>query len=1765
MEFSRRGPAPDDPPPHGEAMLVMRDALLWQLQKDRLRQEIIMAELAKIERTMALRAVSGHGTPMPRDMPQHKGPVFGWEHDLGVGEVNDVKLPSNYGRQSAEPRSWNPIAEDRAEKCWNPCKCRVNSGEYNSAFDEHKLQDSSENVPPNKASPVEKWELTGITIPVKKPKPPMSPRKRKKPPTRWICPVCQVQVNSAQKHCAGKKHQSNIATLESNIKAIGYQKPPLAGCSICQVMCGSESNLEIHLTGKRHLKKIQALFEESNNKAINSESLKANLNPDSGPLHVEKMNCDLYLENHLRDERHKLNVPEISKEQTPSSEWDCTMCQAKCVSKAHFENHCISRKHQQRTQVILSECNIMKTGTKMGNIHMEASCKEGSNNDMAKNVASQEAKSHESNVPEHAEKPPSVQSCNICQGICDCAPDFDMPQHVDETSCKLSWESYLRPRDESLQLLDDWALREKINQDKSNPPEMSKDQISSSEWDCATCQAKYNSEPQTEHHCKSGKHQQKIDVTLHESDIAEVSSLNAAPCKEDNNSHMDVAPWEANSDECIVSQHVEKPPSVWCCSDCQVICARESDFEVHLKRERHLMKIGALLKESKNMPISESQKANLYLDSVPQHVEKMNCELDLENNHGDERHQLNVCSPCKENSQMKNNPPQIVKDQEPPSEWDCAMCKDKCNSEPQIEHHSESRRHQQKTVVTLREGDIAIVNSLHITASCKEGDNNSMGITAQEAKSDENNVQQHAEKPPPAWDCSDCQVTCNRESDLVFHLNGKRHLKKFRALLEESKNKAMNSESQTANLNQDSVPQPAEKTNCKLNWESYLRLRDEKHQLNVQACEAINIDKNSPAKKDQIPSSEWDCAMYQAKCNSEAQLEHHCTSRKHWQKTQVVLGEGDIANVSSLCLEAPCKEGSNNDMAKNIVSQEAKLHEKYVPKHAEKPPLVGCSICQVICGRGSDLEIHLTGKRHLKIRTLLEESNKAINSESLKANLNLDSGPLHVEKMNCDLDSENHLRNERHELNVWTLCETINQEENSPPEISKEQTPSSEWDCAMCQAKCVSKAHFENHCISRKHQQRTQVILSECDITKTGNLHMDASCKGRNNDMASNIAPQEANSEESNVSQHAEKPPSVESCNICQGICNCAPDYDIPQHVQEMICKLNWESYPGIRDESLQPMDDRALREKFNQYKSNPPEISKDQIPFSEWDCAICQAKCNSEPQIEHHCRSGKHEQKIDVTLHEGDIAEVSSLIAAPCKEGNNSHMGIAPQEAKSDEGNVSQHAEKPPSVWGCSDCQVICGRESDFEVHLKGERHLKKIGTLLEESKNMAISESQKANLYPDSVPQHAEKMNCELDLENNLRDEGHQLNVRTPWKENSQMKNNTPEIVNDQEPPSEWDCAMCQEKCNSESQIEHHCESRRNQQKTDVILREGDIAIVNSLHIAASCKEGDNNSTGITPQEAKSDENNVQQHAEKPPPAWDCSDCQVTCNRESDLVFHLNGKRHLKKFRALLEESKNKAMNSESQTANLNQDSVPQHADKTNCKPNWESYLRLGDEKHQLNVQAIGEAINQDENSLSNKDQILPSEWDCAMCQAKCNSKAQFEHHCTSRKHQQKIQVILGEGGIARVSSLHMEASCKEGSNNDMVNNVVSQDAKSHEKNVPQHAEKPPLVGCSICRVICGRESDLEVHLKGKRHLKKIRALFEESNKAINSESLKANLNLDSGPLNVKKMDCDLDSENHLRDERHQEENNPPEIFQDQTPSSEWDCVMCQAKCHL
>nr|CAB3483092.1 unnamed protein product [Digitaria exilis] len=85
---------------------------------------------------------------------------------------------------------------------------------------------------------------------------------------KLICALCHVNTNSEvsfKEHCAGYRHQSNVAELEwakgtAELKRIataesnrGMQHNPTAwNCSICHVRCSGELDLDNHLKGRRH-------------------------------------------------------------------------------------------------------------------------------------------------------------------------------------------------------------------------------------------------------------------------------------------------------------------------------------------------------------------------------------------------------------------------------------------------------------------------------------------------------------------------------------------------------------------------------------------------------------------------------------------------------------------------------------------------------------------------------------------------------------------------------------------------------------------------------------------------------------------------------------------------------------------------------------------------------------------------------------------------------------------------------------------------------------------------------------------------------------------------------------------------------------------------------------------------------------------------------------------------------------------------------------------------------------------------------------------------------------------------------------------------------------------------------------------------------------------------------------------------------------------------------------------------------------------------
>lgn len=102
----------------GDSMQVIRDALLSQLQKDRLRQEIILAELAKIERSMALHsaAAAERTSPAPFDFDEqfktHGTGAVGPESHVGVGKANDRKKEDRVRRCKGKRSKERHVKED---------------------------------------------------------------------------------------------------------------------------------------------------------------------------------------------------------------------------------------------------------------------------------------------------------------------------------------------------------------------------------------------------------------------------------------------------------------------------------------------------------------------------------------------------------------------------------------------------------------------------------------------------------------------------------------------------------------------------------------------------------------------------------------------------------------------------------------------------------------------------------------------------------------------------------------------------------------------------------------------------------------------------------------------------------------------------------------------------------------------------------------------------------------------------------------------------------------------------------------------------------------------------------------------------------------------------------------------------------------------------------------------------------------------------------------------------------------------------------------------------------------------------------------------------------------------------------------------------------------------------------------------------------------------------------------------------------------------
>ena len=128
---------------------MIRDALLSQLQKDRLRQEIILAELGKIECALALGSADSERAKPAAPFAFNKQGSHGRgsvdpERDVDVDEVHDPKKKDEaHGR--VERESEKPATEDHVDECLRTSGGNGKAeGQENAAPDEYNVQESSE-------------------------------------------------------------------------------------------------------------------------------------------------------------------------------------------------------------------------------------------------------------------------------------------------------------------------------------------------------------------------------------------------------------------------------------------------------------------------------------------------------------------------------------------------------------------------------------------------------------------------------------------------------------------------------------------------------------------------------------------------------------------------------------------------------------------------------------------------------------------------------------------------------------------------------------------------------------------------------------------------------------------------------------------------------------------------------------------------------------------------------------------------------------------------------------------------------------------------------------------------------------------------------------------------------------------------------------------------------------------------------------------------------------------------------------------------------------------------------------------------------------------------------------------------------------------------------------------------------------------------------------------------------------------------------------
>ncbi|XXG64577.1 hypothetical protein AAC387_Pa05g2484 [Persea americana] len=228
-------------------MMSAREALRRELEKDRIREEILAREILRrreleeevrremaFEREIALRRQADRFSlaPSSASLPRQASPRL---LELRSGERAAVVSPRNVAEDisTAENGSRRRISEVKEEadaSLGKPSTTNIIAGTK------------------RKAACVEDL----LQLP--------SPKKAHK---SWSCALCEVSTTSEKglkEHIEGKKHKAKEKQQQAKAVEIGKKAKFTFKCEHCHIKCNSEPMMVAHLKGRKHAVRVQELL-----------------------------------------------------------------------------------------------------------------------------------------------------------------------------------------------------------------------------------------------------------------------------------------------------------------------------------------------------------------------------------------------------------------------------------------------------------------------------------------------------------------------------------------------------------------------------------------------------------------------------------------------------------------------------------------------------------------------------------------------------------------------------------------------------------------------------------------------------------------------------------------------------------------------------------------------------------------------------------------------------------------------------------------------------------------------------------------------------------------------------------------------------------------------------------------------------------------------------------------------------------------------------------------------------------------------------------------------------------------------------------------------------------------------------------------------------------------------------------------------------------------------------------------------------------------